>query len=92
MLSLMLKSGCERSRMSLKWPGWDDFGITPNRLIWNSGIEFGSISPTMRPACTTYNLALLLSLPGPRACLISLNDGGISRIGILLKICVECLM
>ena len=39
--------------MSLQWSGWADFGITPNRLIWNSGMEFGSIGPSMCPACTS---------------------------------------
>ena len=50
----MLKcSGRERSRMSLQWPGFADFGITPNRLIRNLGMEFGSIGPSTRPACTS---------------------------------------
>ena len=42
-----------RVRISLQWPGWDDFGITPNRLIWNSDMEFESIGPATLPACTS---------------------------------------
>ena len=52
-----------------------------------------SIGPTIASGLYfTHDIALPLSWPGLRACLILLSDGSISRTGIQLEIRVECLM
>ena len=45
--------GLERSRISHHFPGWPDFGITPNLLIWTSGMSGRGLTilPALSSVC-----------------------------------------